>query len=102
MAEWMDAAAADDVVEDAVIGTVVNGIALALFRIGEEVFALHDQCSHGMARLSEGYVEDGCVECPLHQGLVDIRTGAARTAPISIPVDTYPARVRDGRVEVEV
>ena len=102
MAEWMDAAAADDVVEDAVIGAVVNGIPLALFRIGKDVFALHDQCSHGMARLSEGYVEDGCVECPLHQGLVDIRTGAARTAPISIPVDTYPARVRAGRVEVEV
>jgi nitrite reductase/ring-hydroxylating ferredoxin subunit len=102
MAEWRDAAAADDVVEDAVVGTTVNGIAIALFRLGADVFALHDQCTHGMARLSEGYVEDGCVECPLHQGLVDIRTGAARTAPISIPVDTYPARVRDGRVEVEV
>jgi nitrite reductase/ring-hydroxylating ferredoxin subunit len=102
MAEWMDAAAADDVVEDAVVAATVNGIAIALFRIGADVFALHDQCSHGMARLSEGYVEDGCVECPLHQGLVDIRTGAARTAPISIPIDTYPARVRAGRVEVEV
>jgi anthranilate 1,2-dioxygenase ferredoxin subunit len=102
MAEWMDAAAADDVVEDAVIGTVVNGIPIALFRIGADVFALHDQCTHGFAKLSEGYVEDGCVECPLHQGLVDIKTGAARTAPISIPTDTYPAREREGRVEVEI
>ena len=51
---------------------------IAVFRMGEEIFALHDLCTHGHARLSEGFVENGCVECPLHQGLVDIRTGAPR------------------------
>ncbi len=102
MSEWIDAAAADAVVEDAVLGVTIAGRAVALFRIGAEVFALHDECSHGRARLSDGYVEDGCVECPLHQGLIDIRTGAPRAAPVSVPVRAYPARERDGRVEVAV
>ena len=102
MAEWLDVAAADDVVEDAVLAVAAAGRALALFRLGGDVFALLDQCSHGAAQLSEGYVEDGCVECPLHQGLIDIRSGQPRSAPIPEPVPSFPARVRDGRVEVEV
>ena len=102
MAEWFPTVPFDVLAEDAVVGSVAGGVPVALFRIGTQVFALHDECSHGMARLSDGYVEDGCVECPLHQGLVDIRTGAARSAPISIPVRSYPARLRDGFVEVEV
>jgi nitrite reductase/ring-hydroxylating ferredoxin subunit len=85
-----------------VVGVTVAGTGIALFRIGDDVFALRDQCSHGMALLSEGYVEDGCVECPLHQGLIDIRTGAPRAAPVSIPVRSYPARINEGRVEVEL
>lgn len=100
--EWCDAAADADVEEDAVLGIAVLGVPIALFRIKGEVFALHDLCSHGFARLSDGYVEDDCVECPLHQGLVDIRTGAPRTAPISTPIRSYPARVREGRVEIEM
>ena len=102
MAAWHDAGPADALAEDAAVGVSVAGTLIALFRLDGAVFALHDLCTHGHARLSDGYVEDGCVECPLHQGLVDIRTGAARTAPISVPVRSYPARVVDGRVQVEV
>ena len=102
MAQWQDAAAADAVPEDGGLAVKVEGTQLALFRIGDEVFALLDLCSHGQARLSDGYVEDGCVECPLHQGLVDIRTGAPRKQPITHAVQSYRARVRDGRIEVEI
>jgi anthranilate 1,2-dioxygenase ferredoxin subunit len=47
-------------------------------------------------------VEDGCVECPLHQGLIDIRTGAARCAPITEAVRAFPIRIVEARVEVNV
>jgi anthranilate 1,2-dioxygenase ferredoxin subunit len=102
MAQWQDVAAADAVTEDEPLAVSVGALPLALFRIGNDVFALLDRCSHGQARLSDGYVEDGCVECPLHQGLVDIRTGAPRGPPITLPVQSYPARVREGRIEVEI
>ena len=102
MSEWHDAADAGAVAEDEVLGCVVSGVPVALFRVEGQVFALHDLCSHGQARLSDGYVEDGCVECPLHQGLVDIRTGEPRTAPITAPVRSIPAREVNGRVEVQL
>ncbi|MBP0491183.1 anthranilate 1,2-dioxygenase ferredoxin subunit AndAb [Roseomonas indoligenes] len=102
MGEWHDAAAADAVVEDEVVGCVVAGKPVALFRVEGQVHALYDQCSHGYAKLSDGFVEDGCVECPLHQGLVDILTGEPRSAPITEGVRSFPAREVNGRVEVEI
>jgi anthranilate 1,2-dioxygenase ferredoxin subunit len=88
--------------QDEPAACVVDQKRVAVFRIGDEVFALHDLCSHGHAKLSEGYVENGCVECPLHQGLIDIRTGAPCSAPITEPVRSYPVRIVDGQVEINV
>jgi nitrite reductase/ring-hydroxylating ferredoxin subunit len=97
---WHDAAAFADIADNAALGVSVNGLAIALFRIDGEVFALRDQCPHGKGLLSEGVVENGCVECPLHQGLVDIRSGAPRGAPITVAARRYGARIVDGRVEI--
>lgn len=102
MSEWIVVASAADVIEGEPLAVQVKGVPIALFRIGEGVFALHDLCSHGAARLSDGFVENGCVECPLHQGLIRIATGESASAPITLPVKTYPVRLMDGQVEVEL
>ncbi len=94
--------AADDLVEEDGARVTVGGLPVALFRWADGCSPCTTSAATAMARLSDGYVEDGCVECPLHQGLVDIRTGAPRTAPVSLPVRSYPARLRDGRVEVSL
>jgi anthranilate 1,2-dioxygenase ferredoxin subunit len=100
--QWQDVGIEAQFSEDEPAQVVVNQQPVAVFRVDGEWFALHDLCSHGHARLSEGFVENGCVECPLHQGLIDLRTGAPCSAPITEPVRTYPIRVMNGRVEVGV
>ncbi|GJH13098.1 non-heme iron oxygenase ferredoxin subunit [Caballeronia novacaledonica] len=102
MTEWYRAAACADVREDTPLGVTIDGVPVALFTTNDEYFALHDLCTHGAARLSEGFVEGGCVECPLHQGLFDLKTGAPRSAPIVDAVKTYPVRVVDGVIEVRL
>ena len=102
MTEWIDVAAAADVAPNAATAIEAGGHQIVLFRLDDAVFALLDQCSHGYARLSDGYVEDGCVECPLHQGLVDIRTGEPRSAPITESVRRFAARIVGDRVEVGI
>jgi nitrite reductase/ring-hydroxylating ferredoxin subunit len=102
MSSWIDVAADAEVEEDAILAVSANGLPLALCRQGESVYALYDLCSHGAARLSDGFVENGCIECPLHQGLVDMVTGAARSAPITEPVRTFPVRLNGARLEVQV
>ena len=100
--EWHDVGAEAEFSADEPAQVVVANHLVAVCRVEDEWFALHDLCSHGHARLSEGFIENGCVECPLHQGLIDLRTGEARSAPITEPVRTYPIRVISGRVEVGV
>ncbi|VXC69532.1 Anthranilate 1,2-dioxygenase ferredoxin subunit [Burkholderia sp. 8Y] len=99
---WQAIGQLDDFTEGEPAAVVAGDKPVAVFRIGDEVFALHDLCTHGHARLSEGFVEDGCVECPLHQGLFDIRSGAPRCAPVTEAVRSYPIRIVDGQVEIHV
>ena len=100
MTRWLDALSAESLTDESVTGLVLEGVPIALFRLGEEFFALHDLCPHGAARLSDGYVDDVCVECPLHQGLVEIRTGAAMSPPITEATRSYPTRLLGGMVQI--
>lgn len=102
MSTWHDVGSPDEFVEDEPHAVVAAGVKIAVFRVGEELFALHDLCTHENVPLSEGFVEDGCVECPLHQGLFDLRNGEARKEPCVEAVQTYPVRLLDGRVQVQV
>ncbi|AGK51326.1 naphthalene 1,2-dioxygenase system ferredoxin subunit [Burkholderia thailandensis MSMB121] len=102
VAAWHPLGALDEFSEGEPAARAVGNRPIAVFRLGDDVFALHDLCTHGHARLSEGFAENGCVECPLHQGLFDIRTGAPKCAPVTEPVRVYPVRIVDGRVEIHV
>jgi anthranilate 1,2-dioxygenase ferredoxin subunit len=97
---WMDAAAEQDVADGECLGVRIGGVPVALVRDGGNIHALHDLCTHGAARLSDGFVENGCIECPLHQGLFDLATGAPRAAPITVAVKTYPVRCLAGRIQI--
>ena len=101
-AAWHDIGEPDDFPDGAAWPVVAVGLPIAVFRQGEELFALYDLCTHGAAKLSDGWVEDGCVECPLHQGTFELRTGAPCKAPVTEAVRAFPVRVVGGRVEVAV
>jgi nitrite reductase/ring-hydroxylating ferredoxin subunit len=81
-------------------GLLVDGLPVAVFRLADEVFALFDQCPHGAVKLSNGWVENGCVECPFHQALFDLRTGAVLAPPAEEGVRIFPIRIANERVEL--
>jgi len=66
---------------------------LAVYEVEGVVYATADLCTHGGARLSEGFLEGHLIECPLHQGLFDIRTGEVAGPPCKRAVRTFPVRV---------
>ena len=96
--QWIDATAVDDVPEDDVIGVFVGDRDIALYNAGGEIFATDNICTHGHARLCEGFLEGHEIECPLHQGKFDIRTGAPTCAPVTEAIRSYPIRIEGGRV----
>lgn len=79
-----------------------NGIAVAVFRVGDEVHAIADRCSHAEASLSEGELFDNEIECPRHGAVFDVTTGIPSTLPATKPVTVYATEVRDGSVFVEI
>ena len=75
---------------------------IAVYNLDGEFFATDDTCTHGDASLAEGDIEDGDVICPFHMGAFDIRTGAATAPPCVSPIRTYPVRIEDDMVYVQV
>ncbi|GAA1390493.1 non-heme iron oxygenase ferredoxin subunit [Luteococcus peritonei] len=87
---------------DLPLGVEVGDAELAIVKVGEEIFAITDECSHGKVPLSEGDVVDCSIECYLHGSAFDLRTGAALNLPATEPVPVYPTRVVDGMVQVDL
>ena len=96
--DWIDASAVDEVPADDVIGVVVAGRDIALYSADGEIYATDNICTHGQARLCEGFLEGHEIECPLHQGKFDVRTGQPSCAPVTEAIRSYPVRIESGRV----
>lgn len=92
---WIRIASAQDLQDDEVMAVTVGSARIALYRSEGEFFATDNRCTHAEALMSEGYLEDGCIECPLHQARFDIRTGKALCAPATVDLRTHAVR-RDG------
>ncbi|AFJ48489.1 non-heme iron oxygenase ferredoxin subunit [Shimwellia blattae] len=95
---WITVANIADLAEDDVTGVEVNGLDIALYHTEDGIFASANLCSHGNARLSDGFLEDGEIECPLHQGRFCIKTGKALCSPLTEGVPVYPVRIEGEQV----
>jgi nitrite reductase/ring-hydroxylating ferredoxin subunit len=100
--QWVRACEAGAIRAGEPKGLKLGGIPVALYRLEDGVYATHDVCTHAYALLSDGYIEGGVVECPLHGALFEIRSGKC-LAVGATDVATYPVRVEaNGDVMVEI
>ncbi|WP_159588066.1 MocE family 2Fe-2S type ferredoxin [Chelativorans xinjiangense] len=103
MSEWVDACAVDDVEEEDLIRFDHDGKTFAIYRSpDDDFFATDGICTHEHALLADGLVMDYIIECPKHNGRFDYRTGEAKGAPVCVNLKTYPVKVEDGRVFIDV
>ena len=79
-----------------------NGESICVARIGAEVFAISDTCSHSEASLSEGDILGFKIECWLHGAEFDVHTGEPLTPPAVAPVKLYPVTIDGDSVTVEM
>ena len=82
----------------------IDGTAVAVVRIGDDVYAIGDVCSHANVSLSEGEVlcEDREIECWKHGSTFSLLDGEPQSLPATQPVPVYEVDVRDGDVVVRV
>lgn len=80
----------------------LDGHDFAIFDTTDGLRVSDNRCTHAGAGLCDGYFDGRHIECPLHQGLFDARTGKALAAPVSRDLKMYPTRVVDDMVEIDL
>jgi len=95
MAEFETVAKVGDIPDGGMIQVVAQGDPVGLYRVGEEIYAVNDYCTHEETYLTDGEfeVEDMEVECHLHGSRFDVRDGSVRILPATKPVATYEVKI---------
>lgn len=99
---WTEAALLASVPQEDVVAIEVQGKDIALYSVEGEVYATDNLCTHGHARLCDGFLDGHEIECPLHQGKFDVRSGAAVCAPVTEGIRTYPVRIDGDKVFLDL
>ena len=102
-AGWVRVAARADVAENTAKAIRLGDKEIALYHLpGGEFRATDNICTHEYAQLSDGWLEDGCIECPLHAARFDIRTGRALCAPAETDLPVFEVKVEGADLLVKV
>ncbi|MDB5550466.1 MAG: Rieske (2Fe-2S) domain protein MocE subfamily [Rhizobium sp.] len=100
--EWVHAAEAHALASEDAMRFNHKGQCIAVYNLSGDFYATAGICTHEHAFMSEGYIDGGTIECPLHQGLFNIRTGAALSPPVTKNLKTFKTKVENGQVYVLV
>jgi len=99
---WIKAAKRGDLAAGDVLGIVIAGKEIALYDLDGTLHATDDVCTHAYAKLSDGWLDKGEIECPLHAGRFDIKTGKALCPPVTDDLKTYPVRLVGDEIQVKL
>lgn len=100
---WVTVAEVADLPDDSMMAVDVDDREILICNIGGgELCATDNVCTHEFARLSDGILDGDVIECPLHAGQFDLRTGKGLCEPITVDLRTFPIRITDDKIEVDV
>ena len=103
MTSWTRACAAEDVDQEDLIRFDHGDRSFAIYRSpNDEYFCTDGYCTHEKRHLADGLVMDYIIECPMHNGQFDYRTGEPKRAPVCEALGTYPVKVEDGEVYIDI
>jgi nitrite reductase/ring-hydroxylating ferredoxin subunit len=99
---WVTIASTTVLSAGEMMGTQLGETYIALYNVDGRYFATSDMCSHAFALLSNGFLEGHVVECPLHAGCFDVRTGEGVGEPSYDPISVFPVRIVGNEVQVRI
>ena len=100
MADWVDVAGCDDIAMGSCKVVDVDDVAVAVFNIDGEFYAIEDLCTHDGGDLASGEVDGDAIVCPRHGARFCLKTGEVLEPPAYEPVDIFPVRIEAGRIQV--
>ncbi len=73
-----------------------------IYMLEDGFYATDGICTHEAVHLEDGLVMDNEIECPMHQGIFDIKTGKAVSPPACDDLKTYPVKVEDNNIYIQI
>lgn len=101
MNDWIDVVAESALANGEHVLVDVDGTDVAIFKIGDQCYAIEDVCTHDGAEIASGELDGDEIVCPRHGARFCVKTGAVKCAPAYEDVATFPVRIVDGRIQVE-
>ena len=102
MSNWVPACGTGDIDEEDVIRFDHAGASYAVYRISDGFYASDGWCTHEQAHLADGLVMGDIIECPMHNGRFNYKTGEAKRAPVCVNLKTHAVKVEGGRVFIRL
>ena len=102
MNAWHPVGTRDQARPDEPLAALAAGLPVGVYDVGGALHAIADTCPHAEAMLTQGFAEGCEVECPLHGAVFDVTTGKHLRGTLCDDVRSYPVRVVDGQIEVQV
>ena len=100
--EFVDIAPASELPSGERLFLEIEGKAIVIFNIADQLFAIGDVCTHDDGPLGDGELEGYNIVCPRHGAEFDVRTGKVMQMPAVVDIPAYPVRVVDGMIQVGV
>ena len=102
MAEFVTIADATEVAEGTLEAFEVGGVRVAVANVGGAFHAFDDTCTHLQCSLADGDLDDTVVTCSCHGSRFDVTSGELLRGPAQKPVRSYPSRVDNDALQIEV
>ncbi len=80
----------------------IKNLKIVVARTDDGIYALEDRCSHEDYNLSDGWIEEKTLCCPMHGAKFNLKTGQPETPPAHEPIKTFPVQVKNGVVEIDI
>jgi len=102
MPQWIPSVDFDAIDDEDVVRFDHGDKTFAIYRVDDQAYASDGLCTHEKVHLCDGLVMGHVIECPKHNGRFDIRDGRPLGAPVCVALNTYPAKVEGGKVQIEI
>lgn len=100
--DWVTVAQRSALGEGEVLGVEAAGKPIALYVVDGAVYATDNLCTHAFAMLSDGWLDGDVIECPLHAGRFEVKTGKGLGPPIPCDIKTYKVRVVGDDIQLQL
>jgi len=100
--DWRRVGPAEELDAEDVMPFDFNGHEYAIYHTRDGFFASDGMCTHEQEALADGIVIGNVIECPLHQGRFDLRSGKALSAPVCVDLQIFPVQIHDGDIYVQI